>query len=308
MAKSKTKTTSAAKSKAKATAKKTTRTRRTTITAPVMVPSYTFNPSTGVLTLSNEWGPSKFAKLIIRLGVGSITKIIVTDYARVSMTSMNLKNIFVERQGFLTIAGSFIDVIENYGTVRARKSTITNVHNDGQLYLTGFARCREMENFRHLNLSQSFLYHCKCGEHASIKATSSYLVSCHGDGNTQLCLGPSMVVDGTGSFSYWSRPTLGGVGFNRFINVMQLRILVVDILAQVDAIDSNYVYTDPNLQKKVAEAALLLDAGALLESKLAKEFASRITLPYAIPQGKKMVSFNSTKAMDNLHRCVGNHI
>jgi len=281
---------------------------KTTTTAPVVVPAYTFDQKTGVLVLTNEWGPTKFSKLIIKLGVSSITRVIVKDYSRVSMTDMILSNVFVERQGFLTVANSFISYIENYGTVRARRSTITAVNNDGQLYLTSFARCREMKNYRHLNLSQSFLYDCKNGAHASIKATNSYLVACHGDGNTQLELGTSIVISGTGSFSYWSRPTLGGVGFNRFISNMQLKLIVIDVLAQVDHIQQNYVYNDPSLFRKVVEAAMLLNTGVPLENKLAKEFASRIALPTKIPKGKKMVAFDPTKAMDNLRRCVGDHI
>ncbi len=281
---------------------------KTTTTAPVVVPAYTFDQKTGVLVLTNEWGPTKFAKLIIKLGGSAISRVIVKDYARVSMTNPYLNNVFVERQGFLTVANSFISDIENYGTVRARRSTITEVSNDGQLYLTSFARCRGLKNYRHLNLSQSFLYDCKNGAHASIKATNSYLVACHGDGNTQLELGTSIVISGTGSLSYWSRPTLGGVGFNRFIPDMQLKLLAIDILAQVDCIKQNYVYSDPILFRKVVEVTMLLDAGVPLENKLAKEFAARIALPVKVPKGKKMVSFDPTKAMDNLRRCVGEHI
>ena len=266
---------------------------------------YNFDPKTGVLILQGKWTAGMFRKLIAQLGITNITQIIVDDYAYLSVDHMNLTNIIVARTGYFTCAYCNINGIDSKGVVRARYSILTEVSNDGQLYLTCRTHAHGIKCFRHLNLSQCFVSDLHCFTHASVKATSSYIAASDATASSVLCLGSSIVVNCTGLFSYWARPSLGCRGFGNFTSDMQLQLMVIEVLCKVDYIDSTYTYTDPRLEHLVIEIAKYLNNNVTLVWDLAREFGGRIEFPTHIKRGKKLVLFNTDQAKDNLVKYAG---
>lgn len=269
---------------------------------------YHFDPATGVLTLQGKWSAGEFRALVAKLGVANIKKIVLDAYAYLSVKDMDLSftEIEVPRTGYLTVAHGILRNVKIDGVARIRYSTIDEVENDGQLYMTCRSRGRSIKNLRHLNLSQSFVLGLHCGPHSSVKATSSYICNSTASSTASLCLGPSMVIGGTGSLAFWSRPTLGATGFSRFTPEMQLRIMVIEVLCTVDYIDSGFNWTAaPRLYRLAVEIAKYLMNNVSLSWDLAREFNSRIVFPDKIMRGKRLVAFNTQPAVDTLAKYVG---
>ena len=269
---------------------------------------YNFIPSTGTLELTGAWGPKNFQKLLNQLGVAAISQLIVEEGCVLSMHNIKFDNIIVRRTGNMFASNSMLKTIASDGVVRVRNSTIVDVVNDGQLYMTGYSRCRILTNNRHVNMSQSSMYQMECGEHASVKATSSYIVDSVASQATSLLLGPSKVIRGKGLLNLWSSPGPGDKGFNVYVPEMQCYLTALTILAQIDRIDSTSVYpANGILLGDVIKLATYLNNNVGLPYDTAKEVAGRIMFPQRIQKGKRTVAFDTTKAMDTLRRCAGLH-
>lgn len=269
---------------------------------------YKFTPSTGTLELTGAWGPKNFNKLITSLGISAIRQLIVKDGCALSMHCVSLSNIQVERLGNMFASCSMLYDINTEGVVRVRNTTITDVVNDGQLYMTGYSRCRTLNNKRHVNMSQSSMCWMECGDHASVKATSSYIVESRATASASLHLGPSKVIRGAGSLRNWSVPGPGDKGFNAYVPSMQCYITALTILAQIDKIDSTFVYpANGILLKYVVDLANYLANHVELPYDIAKEVAGRIVFPDKYKKGKRNVSVDVVGAKDELLASVGFH-